>query len=322
MTPTLHPRLVNGRFGDPALFIERLHQRSAVLIDCGDLSALSNRDLLRIGHLFVSHLHMDHWIGFDRLLRVHVGREKCIRVAGPPGLIVRLHHRLQGYEWDLTERYETDLVFLATEVGPGGPERSARFRFLAQFDHEPLAVPEELQADGLTVSTALLEHHGPCLGFALAEPAHANVWKNRLAERGLAPGPWLQQLKSAVLSGGSDDTAIDLPNGQAARLADLRDLVSVGPGQRIAYVTDVGDTPSNRAAIAELARGADLLFLEARFSAEHHAEASMRAHLTTQGCGEIGRAAGVRRLEPFHFSPRYEGDEQRLLEQVAAAFRA
>src|SRR6059058_3879313 len=85
MTPLLHPRLVNGRFGDPALFVEMLHRREALLFDAGDLSVLSARDLLRIGHLFVSHMHMDHFIGFDALLRVHVGREKTIRVAGRRG---------------------------------------------------------------------------------------------------------------------------------------------------------------------------------------------------------------------------------------------
>ena len=322
MTPTLHPRLVNGRFGDPALFVERLHRRDALLIDCGDLSPLSNRDLLRVGHLFVTHLHMDHWIGFDRLLRIHVGREKIIRVAGPSGLLVRLHHRLQGYEWDLTERYDADLVFLATEVGPDGPERSARFRFLARFAPEPLPEPEPLGAESLLVTAALLQHHGPCLGFLLAEPAHANVWKNRVAERGWAPGPWLQRLKAAVLARAADDFPIDLPDGGSAALGELRDLVSVGPGQRLAYVTDVADTPANRAAITELAVGADLLFLESRFAAEHRAEAAARAHLTTTACGEIGRAAAVRRLEPFHFSPRYDGEEERLLAEVAQAFRA
>ena len=81
MTPTFHPRLVNGRFGDPALFVEMLHRREALLFDMGDLSALSTRDLLRVSRVFVSHMHMDHFIGFDALLRVHVGREKTITMA-------------------------------------------------------------------------------------------------------------------------------------------------------------------------------------------------------------------------------------------------
>ena len=129
MTPLLHPRLVNGRFGDPALFVEMLHRREALLFDAGDLSPLSARDLLRVSHLFVSHMHMDHFIGFDALLRVNVGREKVIRVVGPPGIGERVCHKLNGYDWDLVERYDTDLVFEVVDLGANGPERAVRLRF-------------------------------------------------------------------------------------------------------------------------------------------------------------------------------------------------
>jgi ribonuclease Z len=37
--------------------------------------------------------------------------------------------------------------------------------------------------------------------------------------------------------------------------------------------------------------------------------------------GEIARQANVRRVEPFHFSPRYAGDEVRMLAEVMTAFR-
>ena len=40
MRPTLYPRLVNGRFGDPALFVETLHRRDALLFDMGDAAIL------------------------------------------------------------------------------------------------------------------------------------------------------------------------------------------------------------------------------------------------------------------------------------------
>jgi ribonuclease Z len=98
--------------------------------------------------------------------------------------------------------------------------------------------------------------------------------------------------------------------------------VTVSRGQKIAYVTDVADTPANRHAIARLAAGADLFFLEARFAAQDVEQARERAHLTTRATGEIARAAGVRRLEPFHFSPRYEDEEQRMLDEVTEAFGA
>lgn len=326
MTPTFHPRLVNGRLGDPALFVEMRHRRDALMFDLGDLSPLSARDLLRVGHVFVSHLHIDHFIGFDALLRVNIGRDKVIHIVGPVGLGERLQHKLKSYEWDLVDRYAADLIFQAMEIGSSGPVRADRFRFKTGFDAEQAAPPgpadAALNGEGFTVETELLEHHGPCLGFALREPAHANVWKNRLAQRGLAPGPWLQDLKRAVLKGAPDSTPI-VPEGRGeAPLGELRDMVSVSKGQKLAYVTDVADTPANRAAIARLARDADILFIESRFARADHELASQRAHLTTAAAGEIARAARVRKVEPFHFSPRYEGDEQRMIAEVLGAFRS
>jgi ribonuclease Z len=86
----------------------------------------------------------------------------------------------------------------------------------------------------------------------------------------------------------------------------------------LAYLTDFADLPGNRAAAIALARGADILFIEAPFAAADAAIALDRRHLTTQAAGEIAREAGVRRIEPFHFSPRYLGQEERLLAEVAA----
>jgi ribonuclease Z len=85
-------------------------------------------------------------------------------------------------------------------------------------------------------------------------------------------------------------------------------------------VTDAADTPGNRKAIIDLVRGADLLYIEAPFAETDAALAAERAHLTTRAAGEIARAAGVRRVEPFHFSPRYEGEEERMVAEVMAAF--
>ena len=78
MRPLLHPMLINGRTGDPALYIETLFEQRAILFDLGDISSLSPRKIRRLDHVFVSHAHIDHFFGFDRLLRVLVGRDKQI----------------------------------------------------------------------------------------------------------------------------------------------------------------------------------------------------------------------------------------------------
>jgi ribonuclease Z len=331
MRPLLHPSLVNGRTGDPALYIETLFEKRAILFDLGDITALSPRKVQRLEHIFVSHAHIDHFIGFDHLLRLLVGREKAISLYGPDGFIDHVRHKLHAYRWNLAHGYLCDLVLVVTEIDASLATKTARFRLKSAFSQE--AVGAGRVVDGVLygeptfrVMTAILEHKTPCLGFALEEAAHVNVWKNRLAELGLPVGPWLRDLKRAVNDDMPDDHPIPVnsrateSDSRAMPLAALRHVVTVTPGQKIAYVTDVADTAANRKAILRLAQNADLLFIEAAFAQADAALAEQRAHLTTAAAGRIAREAGVRRVEPFHFSSRYAGEEERLLNEVRAAF--
>jgi len=331
MRPLLHPALVNGRFGDPALFIETLFERRAIMFDIGDISTLPPRKILRVEHVFVSHAHIDHFIGFDHLLRLLVGREKTVRLYGPSGFIEQVHHKLSAYRWNLIDRFEFDLVFVAMEIGSDLAFRTAKMRLKNAF--APEAVASGALRDGVIyreptfcVTGAVLEHRTPCLGFALEEAVHVNVWKSRLSELGLPVGAWLHELKRAVVENRPDDYPISVgskPKTSPERLmslVELRSVVTVTPGQKVGYVTDVADTPANRQAIVRLIRHADVLFIEAAFADADAALAAQRAHLTTTAAGAVAREAAVRRVEPFHFSPRYSGQEERLLQEVMAAF--
>jgi ribonuclease Z len=327
MSTSLRPALVNGRFGDPALFVEFTHERDALLLDLGDLSALSARDLLRVRTVGVSHMHVDHLIGFDALLRVNVGREARITMIGPESFAERIGHKLQGYTWDLAHRYSTELVFNLAELI--APERLRRFRCRFSRGFLPETLGEEDAPGGVVAETArwrlsaaILEHHGPCLAFALEEPRRINVWKTRLADRALVPGPWLNALKQAIREDAADDAVIRMQDGSCWRVEALRDLVTVEPGGKIGYATDIRDTPSNRATLRALCSDARVLFIEASFAAADSALADARAHLTTTAAGEIAHECGAGRVEPFHFSPRYADCEAQLREEVAKAFAA
>jgi ribonuclease Z len=329
MRPLLHPTLVNGRSGDPALYIETLFEKRAILFDLGDIAPLSPRKVHRLDRVFVSHTHLDHFIGFDRLLRILVGREKTVALYGPRGFIDHVHHKLQAYLWNLADRYVSDLVFVVTEIASSSESRMARFRLRNAFAVEPIGTGPIVDniicnQPAFRVSAAILEHRTPCLGFAIEEVAHVNVWKSRLADLGLSVGPWLRELKEAVTAGRPADHLLRVPAGssrtQETPLGALSGVVTVTPGQKIAYVTDAADTPANRAAIVNLVRNADLLFIEAPFLQADAGLAAERSHLTTTAAGTIARQAGVRRIEPFHFSPRYAGQDERMLSEVNAAF--
>jgi ribonuclease Z len=330
MRPLWHPLLVNGRFGDPALYVEPLFEKRAILFDLGDIHSLPPRKIIRIEQVFVSHTHIDHFVGFDRLLRVLVGREKSIQLFGPAGLIDSVGHKLHAYRWNLVDRYLSDLVFVVAELDGSQQTRKARFRLRNAFRAEALD-PDRL-AEGVCyqdpryrISMALLDHRTPCLGYAFEEATHVNIWKNRLPELGLRVGPWLRELKQAVIEKHPDDEIIRAGTEPSAamrdmRLGDLRDVYTVTEGQKIGYVTDAAPTEENQRTIIRLVKGADILFIEAPFAAADADLAAERAHLTTALAGRLARDAQVQRVEPFHFSPRYEGQFDSLLAEVAGAY--
>jgi ribonuclease Z len=331
MRPLFHPSLVNGRYGDPTVYVETLFEKRSLLFDVGEIASLAPRRIRRVDQIFVSHAHIDHFVGFDHLLRLLVGHEKSVQLFGPSGFTEHVFHKLQAYCWNLVETYPCDLVFDVSELRTADSISATRFHLRKAFAAERSLSRKTfggVLCDEPThrVSAAILEHGTPCLAFALQEAAHVNVWKNRLLERGLPVGPWLLSLKKAVVERRADDHLIRIDESAVADhlvpLASLRDLLSITAGQKIAYVTDVADTPANRTAIVALIQNADILFIEAAFAGADATLARERAHLTTTAAGEIAREANVRRIEPFHFSPRYAGEQERMLAEVMAAFRA
>ncbi|MCU0561107.1 MAG: MBL fold metallo-hydrolase [Desulfobacterales bacterium] len=332
MPPRFHPRLVNGPFDDPGLFVPFQFDRRAILFDLGENGCLSPRDLLKISHVFVSHTHMDHFIGFDRLLRCCLGRKKDLYLFGPPGFIGNVEGKLAGYTWDLVERFTAGFRLHVTEIRPDGRIRQSyecrrRFRPDGRTRSPAAAGPLHEEA-AFQVEAALLEHSTPCLGFALSERIGINILRTELDALGLSPGPWLSRFKAALAAGADPRLELDLPSGPGggARRFELGELggriARITPGQRIAYITDVGDTPANRAAIIELARGADLLFIEAVFLDAERGKAAAKHHLTARQAGEIAARAGVKRYSLFHFSPRYEGRDAEILAEARQAYSA
>jgi ribonuclease Z len=333
MRAAFDARLVNDPFGDPGVYVDFKFERRALLFDLGDNAALAPRHLLRLTHVFVSHTHMDHFIGFDRLVRICVGRHAGIRLYGPPGFVDQVERRLAAYTWDRVDRYDVELVLEATEVDGAGNTRAARFRTRSGFAREPL--PDGRTEDGVLadeptfrVRCAMLDHRTPCLGFALEEKTHVNVWKNRLAELGLEVGPWVGELKALALAGAGDEAPVqaswrdrDGAHRRTLAFGELRHALELVPGQRIAYVTDVVFHDQNVTRIAGLAHGADTLFIESVFLEADVAHATQKQHLTARQAGSIARLAGARNVVQFHFSPRYADRAAALHAELEVAFR-
>jgi ribonuclease Z len=335
MSSRFHTQLINDPFGDPGLYVEFMFEKRAILFDLGNLRNLPARKLLRVSDVFVSHMHMDHFCGFDRLLRLLLGRKQTLRLYGPGGLTDAVGHKLAAYTWNLVENYDSDLTLVVTELAPDRLLRTVEFHcrtgFRPQAERvETLETDRLLNEESFCVRTAMLDHGISCLAFALQERAHVNIWKNRIEERGLRIGPWLRTLKEAILREDPDETPIHAcwkEEGciveRVLALGDLRsEVATLTPGAKIAYVVDAAFTDANVERIVALAEGATSLFIETAFLHEDAERARARCHLTARQAGRIARRAGAKRLATLHYSPRYEGRGEELVAEAEAAFRA
>ena len=285
-------------------------------------------DVLKISHAFVSHAHMDHFMAFDHLLRLFLPRDAEVHVYGPANFLSRVAARLAGYTWNLTEDYP--LVIVGHEVR-ADVVASAVFRAATGFTPED---KRERPFDGvlvdepaLQISAAILDHKIPCLAFALAEKSHLNVDTSVLERRNLQPGRWIDALKRRLRAGATDEETLPVlvrddgtVREQPVALGSLRELIIESRGQKIGYVVDTLYSPENQAKIVDLVREADVFYCESPFLEEDVEQASKRYHLTARQAGLLGREARVRRLEVFHFSPRYEGRADQIYAEARAAF--
>ena len=333
MRRTFCPRLVNDPLDDPGLFIPFSYQHRAILFDLGDISSLTPKDIAKISHVFVTHTHMDHFIGFDRLLRLFLGRRKDLCLFGPEGFLTHIEGKLAGYTWDLVHNYSNGLTILACEI------RSRHiitqtYSCPAQFI--PTGKPSIrshtsslMDEPAFTISATILDHGIPCLGLCVEERFHININKDRLIAMGLEAGPWLNEFKqklyqgedldAEVLFGGPQEIA--LPKGISLREL-AQHIAMITPGQKITYITDVVYSPANVEKMVALAKDADQLYIEAPFLDRHRDIAYAKNHLTAKQAGTIAGMAQVKKVTPFHYSPRYTGHQQLILEETLNAYHA
>jgi len=327
MRPSFLPRLVNGPFDDPGLFISFLFEKRAIIFDLGDIYSLSSKDILKISHVFISHTHMDHFIGFDRLLRLFLGREHQLYLYGPEGFLKNVEGKLAGYSWNLVRHYPNRLALNVIEVHPDhmiARNYICHNQFIPASEHIQQPFNGLLHKEpALSVSAEILDHRIPCLGFTIEERFHINIMKEYVADLGLEIGPWLNEFKQALYNNTDPDSEFEVRYGGKGSckkrfiLGDLAKRIAlITPGQKVSYIVDAGYSKSNVEKIIELAKNADHLFIEAAFLEKDRDIAEKKCHLTAWQAGSIAGKAGVKQVTPFHFSPRYKGSAD-LLEKEA-----
>jgi ribonuclease Z len=278
---------------------------------------------------------MDHFIGFDALLRALLGRETTLHIYGPGNFFKHIEGKLAGYTWNLVNEFENRFALEVTEVHPN---RMLTKTYVCQdrFESKIPAVSRPFRGTLLAepsfkIHGVLLDHRIPCLGLSLVENFYVNIIKEALHAMALPVGPWLNRFKAAIyqkVDSGSNfkvtwEESGNVPKERTFKLGELTQRIArISPGQKIAYVTDVLMDAANAEKIIELAEGASVFYIEAAFLDSQKNIAQKKYHLTARDAGELAGSARVKRFELFHFSPRNRGRGAELEREAMQAYRS
>lgn len=258
------------------------------MIDCGEgAQAMFRRMRLkysRLGHIFISHLHGDHFFGLPGLL-------SSMAMQGEHG-VVTVHTFAEG-----AELLDSWMSFF---------NRQSPFEI--RYD---IIVPGErrmvYEDSGLTVETFPLFHRVPCTGYIFREKPRLRHLNGEMARFHGVP---LWQIPS--IKAGADFVK---PDGSVVPNTLLTSAPS--PSGSYAYCSDTMFSPSVAADVS----GVDTIFHEATYGSEFEAMARERGHSTAAQAARIAREAGCRRLVLGHFSKRYaQTGEEPLLREAQAVF--
>lgn len=315
MKETFHLTLVGSPFDDPFVFIRIFREKRALLFDLGDIRGIEPKNILKISDIFVTHTHIDHFIGFDTILRIALRRVEPLRIYGPAGIIDCIEGKLKGYTWNLIKDYP--LKIDAYEVNN---KHIYCAGFYAENSFKRIDSPHQefngiLLKDLLfTVKGILLSHQIPVIAFLLKEDFHININKETLLELNLPIGPWLSAFKMAVRKHYDAEKEIIRPdalsemievNNSFYTLGELVKIAIITKGRQISYVMDISPSEENMENLIPFIKHSDHLFCEAYFLEKDRERSTDRHHLTAADAGRIARDAEVGNLTITHFSPKY-----------------
>jgi len=326
--------LIHEPSGDPGAYLEfKFRPHDAFLFDLGDLHPLAPKRIRKVSYVLVSHTHMDHFIGFDHLLRLCLGRDQHIALFGPPGFLSHVESKLGAYTWNLVENYTNDFELTVSEIHESFRiTRTYRCRNFFRPEDEkrsPVSRTTLVDTGAFRIHFARLDHAIPSLAYAIEEKIRLNIKRNVLQEMGLPTGAWINRFKEQILHQEAPETPVRVlskePDGSVKEtflpLGLLKEkAVKITAGQKICYISDVLWSEANVEKMVELAQGAELLFIEAPFLHEDREIAARKHHLTARQAGTIASLARVKRFVVFHFSPKYAGRHEALQHEELEAY--
>lgn len=262
------------------------YNQQLFLIDCGEGTQMQflkyNVKAHKIKHIFISHLHGDHYFGLAGLLSSMNlgGRDSALTVYAPKGLqeIIELQFKYS----DTVLKY--DLHFKETDP------------------HNPQVL---LELPMLKVSSFPLRHRVACTGFRFEEGQRSRrLIKEKIAELNI-PVSFLSGIKNGL----------DYQDPWGRKYL-CEELTYPAPASR-SYVY-CSDTRRDDSYLPYIQK-ADLLYHESTFLEDMKMRAQATFHSTAAEAAEVARITQVKSLLLGHYSARYKELEP-LLEEAKAIF--
>lgn len=315
-------RLVNGSTGDPVLFIDYPGRNNALCFDAGENYTLDAKRLGDLEAVFLSHHHVDHFIGFDRIVRANLDQDKTLHVFGPVGTIGKVYDRIKSYEYQYFPFQKIRIrvtEILDDELKTGLLECTAKFPE-PTIETIPWSRPVVYENAELKVEATHVEHTVPCLAYALVERRGYHPDRDKLQRCALKPGPWIAATLDLLRGGADKQDEIEIQGGKYRLDRIAKECFSYSTGGRVAFVTDTEMNDEVRPRLLALAKRATRLYCDSFYSAREAKQAAKHRHMTAVQAAELARDAEVEELVLIHFAGRYAGRYEMLLDEARAVF--
>lgn len=258
------------------------------LIDCGEGTQKQLRKnkikFLRINHIFISHLHGDHYFGLVGLLSTMqmLGRDKNLTIYAPTPLqeIINIHFKAVNFKLNFQIKY----------VEINGDEARELYR-----------------DNNVIVRTFPLKHQIPTNGFIIEETQKNRKINKFLFEQDQVPIPAAQLFKEGKNYISTDGIEYHFE----------KYTFDPEPSLKYAFCSDTAYSEK----IIPYIQNANVLYHEATFANDMALRAKKTFHSTAKQAATIALKANVKKLIIGHLSARYKSDEQHL-DEAKSIFQA
>jgi ribonuclease Z len=245
------------------------------LIDCGEgtqVQMLRYRvKSWRINHIFISHLHGDHYLGLMGLLDTYAlsDRQHPLHIYAPAPLQTIIQAHLSAVIPDAT--YPYPLIFHPTD--------NTEKKLLYEGNHLSI------------YSVPLVHNKIHCTGFVFEEKKAARKMRKDKIEE--------YQIPFILIDGIKKGKHFELPDGKIIPNEELTTDSRIP--QKYAYCSDTAYTES----LLPYLQNVDLLYHESTYLNDKIQQAQQRGHSTAEQAATIAQKANVKRLLLGHYSTSY-----------------